>query len=78
MRTTLDLDKTLMDELVKESGCLTKTAAIEKAAREYLRILRIQEMVSDFGNIDIAPVYKEMRKKSKDRAAQLNKRRGRA
>ena len=74
MRTTLDLDKDLMDELVKESGCQSKTEAIETAAREYLRLLRMREMVADFGKIEIKPVYKQMRAKSRARAARLLKR----
>ena len=75
MRTTLDLDKSLMDTLVRESGCASKTEAIETAAREYLRILRMQEMVASFGKIqlDTAAIL-DMRKKDRQRDTRLSKR----
>ena len=68
MRTTLDLDQKLMEELVQASRCTTKTEAIEVAAREYLRQLQAEKMISHFGKIKIEPVYKALRKRDRDEA----------
>ena len=43
-RTTLDLDERLLEDLVRESG-KNKTAALEEAAREYIRARRRARLV---------------------------------
>jgi hypothetical protein len=74
MRTTLDLDEKLIGALVRESGAASKTEALEQAAREYLRILRIDKMVGHFGKIEIDPVYLDLRKKDRLEARKAVKR----
>lgn len=74
MRTTLDLDGKLIDELVRASGCASKKEAIETAARVYLHQSEVERMISNFGNIRIEPVYRKLRQLDRKVARRMAKR----
>lgn len=73
MRTTLDLDKTLMERLVKESHAASKTEAIHLAAQEYLKMLAREKLIQSFGTWKIEPHYKSDRKRSASEGAAIAK-----
>ena len=62
MRTTLDLDEALINDLVRESGKKNKRAAIEEAAREYINAKRRERLMQRIGNWEIDMTQEELRK----------------
>ena len=44
MRTTLDIDKKLLDEVVKATGEKTKSKAVSKVLGDYIRGIKIDEL----------------------------------
>ena len=67
MRTTLDLDKDLMLGLMRESGCRSKTQALELAAREFLRAARRRRILEHFGRVEVEDVSGALRKRERGR-----------
>ena len=53
MRTTLDVDPKLLDEVVAASGEKSKSAAVNKALEEYLRDVRIKRLLALEGKLDL-------------------------
>ena len=53
MRTTLDMDSNLLDQVVEATGERSKTRAVNKALAEYVRRRRIAELREIAGNIDL-------------------------
>jgi len=51
MATNLDLDDKLIDAARRLGGHKTKRAAVTRALEEYVRWLRQQAIVNDFGTI---------------------------
>jgi Arc/MetJ family transcription regulator len=52
MRTTLDIDASLLDKVQKATGATSKKKAIEKALEEFLRNKRRMELIELIGNWD--------------------------
>jgi Arc/MetJ family transcription regulator len=52
MRTTIDIDKVLLQEIIERSGAKTKKDAILIAIRDYLRFKKFQELKGLIGNYD--------------------------
>jgi Arc/MetJ family transcription regulator len=52
MRTTLDIDARLMEEVVKATGGATKRKAFEIALSEYLRAKRRQDLAGRIGHFE--------------------------
>ena len=44
MRTTLDIDPGLLDQVVETTGERTKTKAVTKALKEYVRLRKVGEL----------------------------------
>jgi Arc/MetJ family transcription regulator len=44
MRTTLDIDETLLNEAVERSGARTRTEVVEDALTRYVRALRRESL----------------------------------
>ena len=61
MRTTLDVDKDLLDEVTSLTGEKSKGKAVSKALREYVRRKRIQELRDMAGTIDLVDNWYELR-----------------
>jgi len=52
MRTTLDIDEELLEEVVKVTGASNKKEAIEIALKEFLRAKRRKELSDLIGNFE--------------------------
>ena len=57
MATNLDLDDKLIEAARQFGGHKTKRDAVTRALEEYVRWLRQQAIVSDFGTIDYDPKF---------------------
>lgn len=53
MRTTIDVDEHLLEEVVEVTGEASKSKAVSKALEEYLRRVRIDDLLSLRGKIDL-------------------------
>ena len=60
MRTTLDVDPDLLDAVVETTGERSKTRAVNKALKEYVRRRRVAELREIAGNIDIVNNLREL------------------
>jgi Arc/MetJ family transcription regulator len=67
MRTTLDLNESLMKQLIKRSGSRTKTQALELAAREYLRLLDRRDLLAHFGKVEVQDLSADLRRLDRGR-----------
>lgn len=61
MRTTLDIDERLLEEVVKATGQKSKSKAVNKVLEEYVRRKRIQELRDMAGTIDLVDNWYELR-----------------
>jgi hypothetical protein len=55
MRTTINVNNDLMNELIKRTKSRTKTEAIETAIKDFLDKKAIEDLISLSGKIDIDP-----------------------
>ena len=53
MRTTLDIDGSLLDAVVEATGEKTKSRAVNSALQEYIRRKHVQELVDSWGKITV-------------------------
>ena len=53
MRTTLDVDEELVGKVVEATGEETKSKAVNKALRAYLRDVRMKRLLASQGNLDL-------------------------
>lgn len=51
MRTNIDIDQKVLDEVIERSGLMTKRAAVNEALKEYLRLLKLKELAILQGQI---------------------------
>lgn len=61
MRTTLDIDKKLLETVVALTGEKSKSKALNKALEEYIRERRIEELRAMLGTIDLVDNWYELR-----------------
>ena len=61
MRTTVDIEEGLLEELVKLTGEKSKNKALNKAIEEYVRRRRIEELRAMLGTIDLVDNWYELR-----------------
>ena len=61
MRTTINIDGGLLEELVKLTGEKSKSKALNKALEEYIRRKRIEELRAALGTIDLVDNWYELR-----------------
>lgn len=54
MRTTINIEESVARDVVRLAGSKTKTAAINHALTDWVRLKRIQEIRSLRGRLDIA------------------------
>ena len=52
MRTTIDVNNDLINEVIKKAGVRTKKSAIETALKDYLKYKKIEELKDLIGNYD--------------------------
>ena len=72
MRTTLDIDSNLLDQVVETTGERSKTRAVNKALAEYVRRAKIDELRAIAGNIDLVDTREEQRAADRRRQAFLD------
>ena len=61
MRTTLEIDEKLLDEVLILTEEKSKGKAVSKALRDYIRRKRIEELRAMFGTIDLVDNWYELR-----------------
>lgn len=66
MRTTLDIDRALLDKVVDATGEKTKSGAVNAALKEYIRRKNIQEFIDSWGKI-IVDDYSEQALKAEEK-----------
>jgi len=62
MRTTLDIDRTLLEEALAISEKATKKAVIEESLREYIRNRRIKRLREMLGTFELDLTLEELLK----------------
>ena len=60
MRTTLDIEPSLLEEVVETTGERNKAKAVTKALREYVRRARIAELREVAGSVNLANDLEEL------------------
>ena len=73
MRTTLDIDRELLDKVVEATGERSKTKAVNKALQEYVRRTSINEIREMAGKYVIDDTRKEQREAERRRRAPLER-----
>ncbi len=53
MRTTIDVDRYLLDKVVEMTGEASKIKAENRALEEYVRRMRIEHLLSLLGKLDL-------------------------
>ena len=51
MRTTLDIDRELLERVVEATGERSKTKAVNKALQDYVRRKHVQQLIDSWGKI---------------------------
>ena len=76
MRTTLDLDPELLEEVVRATGQRSKTKAVSKALEQYIRRTKINELRAMAGKFQLDDTREEQRTADRRRQAFLDELRG--
>ena len=76
MRTTLDLDPKLLEDVVKATGQKSKTKAVSKALEDYIRRKKIAELRSMAGRIKLDDTRDEQRAADRRKQTFLDELRG--
>ncbi len=66
MRTTIDINEDLINEVMKKAGVKTKKEAIVTAMKDYLRFKKIEELKELVGNYDAFDLTLSDLKKMRD------------
>ncbi len=61
MRTTLDVDKQLLEDIVRVTGARTKSQAVSKALEEYLREVRLRALRKALDHITLEDNWRQLR-----------------
>lgn len=61
MRTTLDIDPKLLEEITAITGQKNKSKAVCEALKEYVRQKKTARLISLLGNIDIEEDWRKLR-----------------
>jgi len=61
MRTTLNIDEKLLNNVIKITGEKNKSKAINKALEEYIRKIKIQELKELSGKVKIIDNWQKWR-----------------
>jgi Arc/MetJ family transcription regulator len=62
MRTNIEIDEKLMDEIINKTSLKTKKEVVYVALKEYLQKLKREELASIAGKIDWLEDVEEMRR----------------
>ena len=72
MRTTLDIDRELLDKVVETTGERSKTKAVNKALQEYVRRVSVSELREMAGKYVIDDTREGQREADRRRQAFLD------
>ena len=61
MRTTLNIDDYIFNDLLQLTKAKTRTAAVKTALIDYLRMKRKEKVIAMRGTVDIADKWQEIR-----------------
>jgi len=61
MRTNIEIDEKLMDEIMEKSSIKTKKEVVDTALREYLRMLKLKELAGLRGKLTWEGSLEDMR-----------------
>ena len=73
MRTTLDVDRKLLDEVVEVTGERSKSAAVNRVLEEFVRRTKINELRAMAGTVHLDDTRAEQREADSRREALLDK-----
>ena len=76
MRTTITIDRELLDELVETTGEKSKSAALNKAAEDYVRREKLRDLKNFWLGIRVEDVRDETREADRRRERFLDSLRG--
>ena len=76
MRTTITIDRELLDELVETTGEKSKSAALNKAAEDYVRREKLRDLKDFWLGIQVDNVRDETREAERRRERFLDALRG--
>ena len=76
MRTTVTIDRELLDELVETTGEKSKSAALNKAAEDYVRREKLRDLKEFWLGIRVEDVRDEAREADRRRERFLDSLRG--
>ena len=76
MRTTLDIDPKLLEDIVKVTGQQSKTKAVNTALEQYIRRAKIEDLRAMAGKFPLDDTREEQRTADRRRQAFLDKLRG--
>ena len=76
MRTTITIDRELLDELVETTGEKSKSAALNKAAEDYVRREKLRDLKDFWLEIRVEDVRDEARESDRRRERFLDSLRG--
>lgn len=65
MRTTLNIDDQLFDQIMATTTARTKTEAVNLALKEYVRLKRKEQLLALSGKIRIESNWRELRELEK-------------
>ncbi len=72
MRTTLNIDSELLENVLDATGESTKSKAVNAALKEYIRRKYIQEWIDSWGKIIVDDFSEEAELAEREREAFLN------
>ncbi len=72
MRTTLNIDSELLEDVLETTGERTKSKAVNAALKEYIRRKRVQEWIGSWGKIIVDDFNEEAELAEREREAFLN------
>ena len=61
MRTTVTIEKNVLDELLKETKAKSKASAVKKAIRDYLRRVKMERIKAMKGKLEFDLTADEIR-----------------
>ncbi|MBC7189235.1 type II toxin-antitoxin system VapB family antitoxin [Candidatus Aerophobetes bacterium] len=61
MRTTIDIDEKILNDVVKITGEKSKTKAINKALQEYIQKIKIKELLELSGKMRVKDTWRNLR-----------------
>ena len=76
MRTTLDIDPKLLEDVVKATGQRSKTKAVNTALEQYVRRTKVEDLRAMAGKFTLDDTREEQREANRRRQALIDGLRG--